>query len=86
METKSIAMILGVTLVLATAISAVTIAMVANTIPQVHAIGDTGGIKGIGSEAFLHTGVTDGQTAHGLATACSHPIVDQNDKNCHLPS
>jgi hypothetical protein len=86
METKSIAMILGVTLVLATAISAMTIAMVANTIPQVHAIGDTGGIKGIRGEALSHAGVTDGQTAHGQATACSHTIVDQNDKNCHLPS
>jgi hypothetical protein len=82
METKLIAMILGVALVLATAMSAMTVAIVVNTISQVHAVGDTGGIKGIRGEALSHAGVTDGQTAHGLATACSHPNVAEHHPNC----
>jgi hypothetical protein len=86
MGTKLIAMILGVTLVLATAVSAMTIAMVTNTIPQVHAIGDSGGIKGIGGEALLHAAVRDGQTAHGLATACAaNSHVADNNPNCLTP-
>jgi hypothetical protein len=31
-------------------------------------------------------GTTDGQTAHGLATACANPTVGQINPNCHLPS
>jgi hypothetical protein len=32
--------------------------------------------------ASNHAGVTDGQTAHGLATACSHSHAADHNPNC----
>jgi hypothetical protein len=69
METKLIAMIVGVALVVAAAATIYTQSAFASSITT----------AGAGATA----GVRDGQTAHGLATACSHSAVaEHNTKHC----
>jgi hypothetical protein len=77
METKLIAMILGVALMLAATVTVYTQSAFA------FAQGGSGGDGGNAAGA----GVIGGQTTHGLIpTACANPTVDQNNQNCHLPS
>jgi hypothetical protein len=68
MDSKLIAMVLGVALVLATATVYTQSAFGSN-------LGSTGG-SGNGN------GVIDGQQAHGLANACSHSHAADHNKNC----
>lgn len=68
METKLMAMVLGVALVLATATIYTQSAF---------AGAGSGGTGGKGA-----SGVTDGQTAHGLATACSHSHAAAHNPHC----
>jgi hypothetical protein len=75
MKTKLIAMVLGVALVVATAMFVMAIEMVATIIPQASAVGDSGGVKGINGEALLHAG----GGPHGLDQACLH---SQNNPHC----
>jgi hypothetical protein len=67
METKLMAMILGVSLVLATTVIYTQTAFAIK-------VNNNG------------NGVTDGQQAHGLATACSHSTVADNNPNCSQTS
>jgi hypothetical protein len=68
METKLFAMVLGVALILATA--TVYTQSASATISQHNNCSDdcNAGTTGTGGG----NGVTDGQTAHGLANACAH--------------
>ena len=73
-------MVLGVALVVATAMFVMAIEMVATIIPQANAVGDSGGVKGINGEALLHAG--GGLSIvhpHGLDQACLH---SQNNPRC----
>jgi hypothetical protein len=67
METKLMAMVLGVALVLATATIYTQSAF---------AGAGTGGHGGKGANG------ANGQTAHGLTTACSHSNVAEHNPNC----
>jgi hypothetical protein len=78
MDTKLIAMILGVALVLATAATVYTQLAFAAAAGG----GGGGGGGGAGRGAGGGNGVTDGQTAHGLGNACSHPNVAAHNPNC----
>jgi hypothetical protein len=71
------AMILGVALVLA------TIATVYTQTAFAAATGSKGGAGGPGdNKGSSSNGVTDGQTAHGLANACTHSAAAEHNPNC----
>jgi hypothetical protein len=73
MEIKSnIAMIVGVALVLATAATVYTQSAFAG---RTATNTNNGGNAGV-------AGTTDGQTEHGLATACSHTNVAAHNPHC----
>jgi hypothetical protein len=87
METKLIAMVVGAVLVLATATvytqSASAVSQHNNCSQDCAAIigSGNGNHNGNGNGAGV-IGGGDGQQAHGLANACSHPNVAAHNPNC----
>jgi hypothetical protein len=76
METKLIAMIVGVALVLATTATVYTQSALAVSSSSTGSGGS--GTSGASGAA----GTTDGQVAHGLATACSHSHAAEHNPHC----